>query len=95
VFSRDGSELFFFDGEGIATAPISYKPAFGIGQPRQLFANKSRYQAAGREWDVDPNGKRFLLIRRAESAATSQAPRPRIEIVLNWAEELKTRVPVK
>ena len=49
----------------------------------------SRYQGAGREWDVDPSGKRFLLIHRAESAATSRAPRPRIEIVLNWAEELK------
>jgi hypothetical protein len=84
-----------FDGEGISTAPISYKPAFGVGQPRQLFSIKSRYQGAGREWDVDPSGKRFLLIRPAQSAATSQAPRPRIEIVLNWAEELKARVPVK
>jgi hypothetical protein len=49
----------------------------------------------GTRWDVDPSGKRFLLIRRAESVAASQAPRPRIEIVLNWAEELKGRVPVK
>jgi hypothetical protein len=46
-------------------------------------------------WDVDPSGKRFILIRRAESAAASQTPRPRIEIVLNWAEELKARLPVK
>jgi hypothetical protein len=44
---------------------------------------------------VDPSGKRFILIRRAESAAASQTPRPRIEIVLNWAEELKARVPLK
>ena len=95
VFSRDGSELFFFDGQGISTAPISYKPAFGIGQPRQLFTIKSRYVTAGRPWDVDPSGKRFLLIQRAESAGDrTQAPRPRIEIVLNWAEELKARVPV-
>lgn len=50
---------------------------------------------AGDAWDVDPSGKRFILIRRAESAAASQTPRPRIEIVLNWAEELKARVPLK
>jgi Tol biopolymer transport system component len=96
VFSRDGSELFFFDGEGISTAPVSYKPAFGVGQPRQLFTMKSRYEGTGRAWDVDPSGKRFLVIRPFESgAARNAAPRPRIDIVLNWAEELKSRVPVK
>jgi eukaryotic-like serine/threonine-protein kinase len=96
VFSRDGSELFFFDGEGISTAPISYTPGFGIGQPRQLFKIPSIYEGAGRAWDVDPSGKRFLVIRPFQSGGDrSQAPRPRIDIVLNWAEELKARVPVK
>jgi hypothetical protein len=96
VFSRNGSELFFFDGGAISMVPVSYKPGFGIGEPRQFFTLKSRYDGAGRAWDVDPSGKRFLVIRPIESAADrGQAPRPRIDIVLNWEEELKARVPVK
>ena len=45
---------------------------------------------------IDPSVKRFLLTRAVESAAErGQAARPQIDIVLNWAEELKARVPVK
>jgi hypothetical protein len=53
---------------------VSYKPGFGIGEPRQLFKVKSRYEGAGRAWDVDPSGKRFLLIRPIESAADRGQP---------------------
>ena len=71
-------------------------PTFGIGQPRQLFKVTSLYEGAGRAWDVDPSGKRFLVIRPFEAGPVgNQAPRPQIDIVLNWAEELKARVPVK
>ena len=42
-------EIIAFDGDGMSVAPVSHKPEFGIGQPRQLFAVKSRYGEAGRE----------------------------------------------
>lgn len=42
-------EIIAFDRDGMSVAPVSHKPEFGIGQPRQLFAVKSRYGEAGRE----------------------------------------------
>jgi len=49
-------------------------------------------------WDIHPDGKRFLMIKPPTSASTAPpaaGPRPKINIVLNWFEELKQRAPVK
>jgi hypothetical protein len=47
-------------------------------------------------WDIDPNGNRFLMIdlgHTADGESASETPR-KINVVLNWFEELKERVPV-
>ena len=41
------------------------------------------------DYDVSPDGQRFLMVKRSEQA---QAP-TQINVVLNWFEELKRRVP--
>ena len=58
----------------------------------------------GTLWDIHPDGRRFLMMKpspeiEAETAEKSvvdrsaaEAPR-QINIVLNWFEELKERVP--
>ena len=43
------------------------------------------------ETTISPDGQRFLMIKPAES--DSDAPLPQINVVLNWFEELKQRVP--
>ena len=40
-------------------------------------------------FDVSADGKRFLMIKEAERAALVT----QINLVLNWTEELKRRVP--
>jgi Tol biopolymer transport system component len=97
VFSRDGSELFFFDFEGLATAPITYEPTLAVEPQRRLFASRAyMWDFFGRTWDVDPSGERFLMIRRPADAPAVGQPQPeRIDVVLNWVEELKSRVPVE
>lgn len=104
VFSRDGSELFFFDGKGISAAPVTYDPAFRIGAPQSLFQGQFWYGVAGpggglgRAWDVDRGGKRFLMIRMPTAAPaaggddkTPPPPPVRLNVVLNWLDELKRR----
>jgi Tol biopolymer transport system component len=102
VFSRDGSELFFVDGEGagIAVAAVSYEPTLRIGTPRRLFSASYRWGNFGRTWDIDPNGQRFLMIRNpgspvaaAPAAEVDASQRPRIDVVVNWVQELESRVP--
>jgi hypothetical protein len=41
-----------------------------------------------RNYDVSPDGKRFLMI-----VAAAPPPPAEIRVVTNWAEELKRRVP--
>jgi hypothetical protein len=49
-----------------------------------------------REYDITPDGKRFIGISSssASGAAATSIPN-QINIVTNWFEELKARVPVK
>ncbi len=96
VFSADGSELFFFDGEGLSVAAVQYAP-FRVGNPRTLFRGPYWWGvggpdgALGRAWDVDSRNDRFLVIAPLDqSAARSEVE---IKIVLNWFEELERRVP--
>jgi Tol biopolymer transport system component len=97
VFSRDGSELFFFDGSGLTAVPVSYEPTLRVGRPSKLFESGSYLWARdGRAWDPDPSGERFLMIRVPNSAVPSDAAsRGQIDVVLNWFEELNRRVPVE
>lgn len=44
-----------------------------------------------RAYDLSPDGKRILGTIAAQT--TQQALAPTIQVVLNWGEELKTRVP--
>ena len=49
----------------------------------------------GRAWDVDRRGERFLMIRMPGAAAPGEAqaapPAVRLNVVLNWLDEVKTR----
>ena len=45
------------------------------------------YTASGRNYDISPYGKRFLMIKESAGGDTAE-----FEVVLNWCEELKRRV---
>ena len=103
VFSRDGSELFFFDGNGMSTVSVSYQPTLRIGAVQQLFRGQYWWGVAGpsgllgRAWDVDRRGDRFLMVKMPGAVApgsVQDAPPPiRLNVVLNWLNEVKARAP--
>jgi Tol biopolymer transport system component len=70
---------------------------FSFKNPRtlQLPANTLTYQGY-RDYDVTPNGDKFVIIVTEQKDAKAGAPAPalRIDVVLNWFEELKARVRV-
>jgi len=43
----------------------------------------------GIAYDVSPDGQRFLMVKEIEQARSAA----QINVVLNWFEELKRRVP--
>jgi hypothetical protein len=58
-----------------------------------LFEGKyvgSLFPLTGCAYDISPDGQRFLMIEETGGTAP-----PQINVVLNWAEELKRRAPVK
>ena len=48
-----------------------------------------------RQYDVLPDGRLLVLTPAALPAGTEQRSQQRINVVLNWHEELKQRVPAK
>jgi hypothetical protein len=93
VFSRDGSELFYDDRTGIKVAHVSYEPTLHVvGTPEPLFASPAfLWNLYGRTWDPDPSGKRFLMIHAPDRPVMADIP-ARIDVVLNWGEELESRL---
>ena len=89
VWSPDGNELFFRNGDNIMAVPIQSEPSFRSGRPEFLFEGpyQSSYSFTPglRRYDVSPDG-RFLMVRKEETPA-------QIHVVLNWVEELKRLVP--
>jgi hypothetical protein len=45
-----------------------------------------------RNFDITPDGKRFVTVVESASGETNV---PRVEVVLNWFEDVKRLVPVK
>jgi hypothetical protein len=74
---------------------IETAPTFRAGTPTVMFDVPPFYRSGariGRQWDIAPDGRRFLIMNPGE-AATDDHSQSRIVVVLNWDEELKRLVP--
>ena len=80
---RGNGELFY----QTQTALMSVRVVGGAasGRPTALFSWR-KHEGYRREFDVAPDGERFLLIEPA-------TPRTEITVITNWFEELKAKVP--
>ena len=68
-------------------------PGFAAGKPRMLFEGPYLPTTASFPYyDVSPDGQRFLMLKPVESQTSAPT---QINVVLNWFEELKKKVPVK
>ena len=91
MWNPNGRELFYRSGEKMMAVDISTQPGFTAAKPRMLF--EGRYELASvpvNNYDVSSDGQRFLMVKSSESAGTAPT---QINVVLNWFEELKRRVP--
>jgi Tol biopolymer transport system component len=91
VWNPKGRELFYRSGAKILAVDIATQPNFAAGKPRMLF--EGHYQptpATSPNYDVSSDGQRFLMLKPIEQ---EQAAPTQINVVLNWFEELKQKVP--
>jgi len=90
VWNPNGQELFYRNGDQMMAVEITTEPTFSAGIPRLLFEGRYFWEETDRAvYDVTPDGQRFVMIQEGEQ---DSAP-PQINVVLNWFEELKQRVP--
>jgi len=92
LWVRNGRELFYRNGDKMMAATVETEPSFAAAKPKLLF--EGHYKTtdvfpAQANYDVSPDGQRFLMVKEGaqEQAATQ------INVVLNWFEELKQKVP--
>jgi Tol biopolymer transport system component len=85
VWSRDGREIFFAGNGKMMAAPVETRPEFRAGLPRPLFDLGNLDQ----DYDVAPDGQRFVMIRGRAQGATSST----LAVVSGWFDELKRRAP--
>ena len=92
VWLPDGDSIAYLSFGGARTlleVDITTEPELRAGTPRPI-RDVFYSDYIGRNYDVTPDGKRFLMVRGADA---SQAET--IHVVVNWIEELKERVPVE
>ncbi len=101
MWSPDGQSLYF---AGLFPVPLHMAsvqtgPSFVRGRPEELFVVDDNGFRTGPEifvgplWDITPDGERFVMVLPNTSLDTRSRV-PQINVVLNWLEELKARVPV-
>jgi serine/threonine-protein kinase len=90
LWTRGGRELVFRKGDSVMA--VSMDQSTGrTGPALALFGGRypdSPGWTRPRSYDVTADGEHFLLLR-----LPAERPRPRIQVVLNWFDELRAKVP--
>ncbi|MGI8785568.1 MAG: protein kinase domain-containing protein [Acidobacteriota bacterium] len=84
LWPRGGGEIFYRSDDKMMAVAVTLQPDFRAEKPRVLF--EARLDGA---LDVSADGRRFVALKpiEQESAPTQ------LNLVMNWFEELKRRVP--
>jgi Tol biopolymer transport system component len=90
MWNRAAAEIFYRNGNRMMSVSVSTGPEPTLSQPKVLFEGRHTYgqNLTTANYDVDPTGQRFLMIK-------DEAGGGRVNLVLNWFEELKARVATK
>src|SRR5262245_27140393 len=89
VWARSGRELFYRYRDQMMVVEINTQPTFNAAGPKVVFAG-SFAQSPGRyNYDVSPDGQRFVMLNEDERSPTQ------IHVLTNWFNELLQRVPLK
>ena len=88
TWSPDGHTLFYRDGLKWMSVAVQTQGEFRAEAPKVMFEGPY-LNVPGVSYDVTPDGQHFIMIEENQKqAATTQ-----LNIVFNWFEELKRRVP--
>ncbi len=84
--------MFYRSGNKMMAVETTTSPSFSAGNSRMLFEGEylaTEYPQLGSDYDVSADGQSFLMVKETEPNLAYR----QINVVLNWIEELKRRVP--
>jgi len=73
---------------------VSTTGKFTFSNPRNLQLPEALFYQSYRDYDITRNGDKFVILVPDQKDVKGKAPQARIDVVLNWIQELKQRVPV-
>ena len=81
----DGKEIYFIAADNALMAvDVATESGFAAGTPKPLFRTQIKQLDIGFQYDVSPDGNRFLINTLAEDKQTSS-----ITVVQNWAAGIR------
>jgi len=94
----DGKQLFYIWNDQVYVVDVRTETRFSVSKPYTVpITGIIQPPRSQRNYDITPDGKQFLvvLLASAQGEANLRLPRAQINVVVNWFEELKQRVPSK
>ena len=87
VWSRDGKELFYRAGDNMMSVEVRSITPLVLGRRRKVMDVSAFESMYFHEFDVSPDGQRFLFIRSEPDARPS-----RLDVIVNWFPELARKL---
>jgi serine/threonine-protein kinase len=91
MWARNGRELFYRNKRKLLSVPVQASGTTpSLGNPAVLFEGDFLFNYDyGSNYDVSPDGHRFYFVQTGKSSGDNV----KINLVLNWTEELRRKVP--
>jgi serine/threonine-protein kinase len=87
IWAKDSNELYYRNGDKIMAVSLDTESELKVLDSKILFQGNYLFCLNCQTYDIAPDG-RFLMLQDPIKPAT-----PRINVILNWAEQLKHLVP--
>jgi serine/threonine-protein kinase len=92
IWAPNGRERYFVDTSNhVDSVPVQAGASFSLGRPVTLLDVSDRPAAVYRNYDIAPDGSKFVVIKESQRARSSM----QFIVTVDWFEELKRRVPVR
>jgi Tol biopolymer transport system component len=97
LWSPDSKQLFYVvqPTNELVAVDIRTEPSFDVGKPVVIPKVRLPGGGPGRSYDITPDGKQFVVVMPASAFEGDRKPQEQIDVVLNWFEELRQRVPIR
>ena len=87
-WSRGGGEIFYREGQRMMVVAVTTEPAVAVSKPRALFEGLYEVMDGPINYDVTPDGRRFLMVKMERSEAPTE-----LRVVTGWDRELRKALP--